>query len=82
LIKVVFVSEPFDKFNGRFVRLPVISQIFFVDASIGYRYAVNLMKAIIDGIAPIAIRLVYRGNFHRVFRLEPPYANPVYRSSK
>jgi hypothetical protein len=31
-----------------------------------YRYAVNLMKTPINGIAPIAIRFSYRGCYHQL----------------
>jgi hypothetical protein len=51
------LSEQFDKFKGRFVRLPVANQIFFIKAGVLYRYAVNFMKTPINGIAPIAIRV-------------------------
>jgi hypothetical protein len=69
------VSVPLDEFKGRFVRLPVIIQILLVEARIFYRYAVDLVKAHINSIAPVAVRFAYRGCFHRILRLAPPDAN-------
>jgi hypothetical protein len=65
-VKIVLASKPFDKFKGRIVRLAVSNQIFFVNAGIGYRHAVNFMKALISSIAPITLRFAYGGSFHRV----------------
>jgi hypothetical protein len=76
-IKIVFTSEPFDKIERRLVRLPLIDQICFVNAGIFYRYAVIFVKMLINGVAPIRIRFVDLGSFHRILRLAPMATHPL-----
>ena len=52
----------------------MINQMFFTDTCVLYRYAVDLMKALINSIPPIWIQFGYSGSFDRMPQV---CANPV-----